>query len=66
MIVQAAYEESKGEVSLWSGIVMKNREKTSITFDEAEPGKYKLTSNSMASSFRPTTDMEKEIDVVRI
>ena len=45
---------------------MKNREKTSITFDEAEPGKYKLTSNRLASSFQPTTEMEKEIDVVGV
>ena len=45
---------------------MKNREKTSITFDEAEPGKYKLTSNRLASSFQPTTEMETEIDVVGV
>lgn len=36
-----------------------------MRFEDAEPDHFKLTSNAMASKFEPTTDMEKEIDVVR-
>lgn len=35
-----------------------------MRFEDAEPDHFKLTSNAMASKFEPTTDMEKEIDVV--
>ena len=62
---QVAYEESKEKVNIWNGIVVKNRKSEFVRFEDAEPDHFKLTSNAMASKFEPTTDMEKEIDVVR-
>lgn len=44
--------------------MFKNREKTELTFEDAAPNKLRLTSTDLASKFQPTTDMEREIDVV--
>ena len=44
--------------------MFKNREKTFLTFDDANPSMPRVTSNSLAAKFEPTTEMEKEIDVV--
>ncbi|KAK8808903.1 hypothetical protein WA538_002198 [Blastocystis sp. DL] len=62
---KVAYEDSKHDISLWNGIVFKNREKTELTFEDAAPDKLRLTATDLATKFQPTTDMEKEIDVVR-
>ncbi|KAK8799386.1 hypothetical protein JH06_3687 [Blastocystis sp. subtype 4] len=61
---KVAYEDSKSDISLWNGIVFKNREKTFLTFDDANPSMPRVTSNSLAAKFEPTTEMEKEIDVI--
>ena len=61
---KVAYEESKEKVNIWNGIVVKNRKSEFVRFEDAEPDHFKLTSNAMASKFEPTTDMEKEIDVI--
>ena len=45
--------------------MVKNREKTELTFEDAAPDKLRLTATDLATKFQPTTDMEKEIDVVR-
>lgn len=63
--VQVAYEEAKGTISLWSGIVSKNRQQEFIRFEDAEPDRFRITDNELTAKFVPTTDMEKEIDVVR-
>ena len=45
--------------------MFKNREKTELTFEDAAPDKLRLTATDLATKVQPTTDMEKEIDVVR-
>ena len=51
-------------MNLWNGIVGKNRREEFLRFEDAEPDRIHLTSESLASKFIPTTDMEKEIEVV--
>ena len=35
-------------------------------FEDAEPERIKLSSDAMTAKFQPSTDMEKEIDVVAV
>ena len=44
--------------------MVKNRKEEFVRFEDAEPGRIKLSSDALASKFQPSTDMEKEIDVV--
>ena len=62
--MQVAYEDAKGTVSLWSGIVNKNRQEEFLRFDDSASGKFHISDSELAAKFQPTTEMEKEIDIV--
>ena len=51
-------------MSLWSGIVNKNRQAEHIRFEDAESDRFRVTDSDLTAKFVPTTSMEKEIDVV--
>lgn len=53
-------------MSLWSGIVSKNRQEEYVRFEDAESDRFRVTDSELTAKFVPTTDMEKEIDVVNI
>ncbi|KAK8822672.1 hypothetical protein WA556_001566 [Blastocystis sp. ATCC 50177/Nand II] len=61
---KVAYEDSKEKISIWNGIVVKNRKEEFARFEDAEPERIKLSSDAMTAKFQPSTDMEKEIDVI--
>ena len=42
----------------------KNRQEEFLRFDDAESGKFRISDNELAAKFQPTTEMEKEIDIV--
>ena len=46
--------------------MVKNRKEEFARFEDAEPERIKLSSDAMTAKFQPSTDMEKEIDVVAV
>ncbi|KAF9355937.1 hypothetical protein BGX34_010178 [Mortierella sp. NVP85] len=63
---QAAYEESKKEVSKWLPIVQKNRQAEHLAFPMNAPPVDVPSSATLASKFGPSTKMEKEVQNVLI
>ena len=45
---------------------MKNRNEDYLRFEDAARNDFRISSNSLASKFEPVTELEKEIDVVRV
>ncbi|KAF9426843.1 hypothetical protein BGZ76_002568 [Entomortierella beljakovae] len=63
---QAAYDESKKEVTKWLPIVQKNRQAEHLAFPMNAPPVDTASSASMASKFDASTAMEKEVQEVLI
>eukprot|EP00842_Homolaphlyctis_polyrhiza_P002731 jgi/Hompol1/3459/HPOL_003240-RA len=61
---EAAYEQAKSEVSKWTQIVKKNREADKLRFTSTAPKVAAFTSSSLIDKFKPTTDLEKEIQAM--
>ncbi|KAK3839730.1 MAG: Utp14 protein-domain-containing protein [Linnemannia gamsii] len=61
---QAAYDESKKEVSKWLPIVQQNRQAEHLAFPMNAPAIHNASSASLASSFGVTTKMEREVESV--
>ncbi|KAH7049810.1 small-subunit processome [Linnemannia elongata] len=61
---QAAYDESKKEVSKWLPIVQQNRQAEHLAFPMNAPGIHTPSSASLASSFDVSTKMEREVESV--
>ncbi|KAF9575443.1 hypothetical protein EC968_003048 [Mortierella alpina] len=63
---QAAYDESKKEVSKWLPIVQKNRQAEHLAFPMNAPPMDSPSSATLASKFDASTQMEKEVQSVLI
>ncbi|KAG0240366.1 Utp14 protein-domain-containing protein [Mortierella sp. GBAus27b] len=63
---EAAYTESKKEVSKWLPVVQKNRQAEHLAFPMNAPPVDAPSSSSFASKFDATTQMEKEVQDVLV
>ncbi|KAI8919200.1 Utp14 protein-domain-containing protein [Powellomyces hirtus] len=61
---QAAYEESKTEISKWQPLVKKNREAGHLKFPMNEPAAINLSSGALVGKFEASTSMESEINKI--
>ncbi|KAF9121882.1 hypothetical protein BGW39_010190 [Mortierella sp. 14UC] len=61
---QAAYDESKKEVSKWLPLVQQNRQAEHLAFPMNAPAMHAPSSASLASSFDVSTKMEREVESV--
>ncbi|CAI2170545.1 14052_t:CDS:2 [Funneliformis geosporum] len=59
---QAAYEETKKDITKWEPIVKQNREAEHLKFPMNVPPSHKPTNNVLAATFQPSTELEKKID----
>ncbi|KAL7118270.1 hypothetical protein ACP275_03G125400 [Erythranthe tilingii] len=57
---KAAYEQSKKDITKWEPVVKRNREASTLYFDEDVDLGFS-TIGAIASGFRPRTDFEKKI-----
>lgn len=57
---QAGYKETSRDISGWQNLVKRNREAPTLVFNKREETPA-LTTATLASTFRATTDFEKEI-----
>lgn len=60
----AAYDTTKEQISKWQPAVKQLREASVLKFPLNEPSKGQATNNSLASSFKPTNELEVEIDTI--
>ncbi|KAI9207039.1 Utp14 protein-domain-containing protein [Polychytrium aggregatum] len=58
---EAAFAETKKDISKWTPIIKKNREATHLQFPMNEPPAPGVSSSGLVSKFTPETEMEKEI-----
>ncbi|KAF9098877.1 hypothetical protein BGX27_000711 [Mortierella sp. AM989] len=63
---QAAYDETKKEVTKWLPIVQKNRQAEHLAFPMNAPPVDAPSSSSLASKFDASTQMEKEVQNVLV
>ncbi|KAJ3046003.1 hypothetical protein HDV00_003751 [Rhizophlyctis rosea] len=61
---EAAYQQTKKEVSKWEPIVKKNREADHLNFAANEPQVPAISSGGLVSQFKATNDMEKEVQAI--
>lgn len=57
---QAIYEQSKKDITKWEGIVKRNREASTLYFDENVNLGFS-TVGAIASTFQPRTEFEKKM-----
>ncbi|KAJ3053225.1 hypothetical protein HK097_004777 [Rhizophlyctis rosea] len=61
---EAAYEQSKKEVTKWARIVKKNREAERLELPTTTAAIPAISSGGLASQFKASTDMEKEVQQI--
>lgn len=59
---EAAYEETKAEVTKWQPTIKKNREADHLVFPMNEEKLVASSNNVLAADHQPTTELEKKID----
>ncbi|CAG8469082.1 4136_t:CDS:2 [Ambispora leptoticha] len=60
---QAAYEETKKEISKWEPIVKRNRESDHLEFSKSSSAaSYQLSNNTLAGTFKASTELEKQVE----
>lgn len=57
---KAAYEQSKKDITKWEPVVKRNREASTLYFDEDVDLGFS-TIGAIASGFKPRTELEKKI-----
>ncbi|CAG8467183.1 1318_t:CDS:2 [Acaulospora colombiana] len=63
---QAAYDETKKDISKWEPIVKHNREAEHLVFPLNPNPQHQPTNNTLAGTFQPSTTLEKEVDSILI
>jgi U3 small nucleolar RNA-associated protein 14 len=58
---ETGYEDTCNVVSEWQPIVKQNREKEQVQFPLRQPGRFNVSSATLAASFKPRTSLEEEI-----
>ena len=61
---EVAYDDTIKEVSKWTPLIKKNRRAEHLQFPMNAAPKQNLTNASLASKFRPETEMENQIDAI--
>ena len=61
---KVAFSNEKENVSLWNGIVKTNRQSKQLRFQDTASERPSVTYASLASKFKPTNSLEKEVEVV--
>ncbi|CAG8573767.1 2092_t:CDS:10 [Ambispora gerdemannii] len=60
---QAAYEETKKEISKWEPIVKRNRESDHLEFSKSSgAASYQPSNNTLAGTFKASTELEKQVE----
>ncbi|CAG8470267.1 16827_t:CDS:10 [Acaulospora morrowiae] len=63
---QAAYEGTKKDITKWEPIVKHNREAEHLIFPLNPNPQHQPTNNTLAGTFQPSTNLEKEVDSILI
>ncbi|KAG9301666.1 hypothetical protein G9A89_016737 [Geosiphon pyriformis] len=63
---EAAYEETKKEITKWEPIVKKIQQVEHLSFPLDSPDSYKPSNYALASTFKPYTELEKQVQDVLI
>ena len=58
------YEHAKKDATDWTALVTKNREAEHVEFAADGPSRAPITTADMVDKFRPTTEMENQIDAL--
>jgi U3 small nucleolar RNA-associated protein 14 len=58
------YEHAKKDATDWTALVSKNRQAEHVEFAADGPSRTPVTTADMVDKFRPTTDMEHQIDAL--
>ncbi|CAJ0747761.1 3902_t:CDS:10 [Entrophospora sp. SA101] len=63
---QAAYEETKKEISKWEPIVKQNRIADHLVFPIDAIPQHRPTNSLLAGTFKPSTNLEKEVESILV
>ncbi|CAG8523271.1 11690_t:CDS:2 [Funneliformis mosseae] len=63
---QAAYEETKKDITKWEPIVKQNREADHLKFPMNDQPSHNPTNNVLAATFQPSTELEKKVDSILV